>query len=439
MLANLPPLLTILILAGLGALIGAFINYAIYAWPYFLRRPISPWLTDHETALESRKTSDFFPIIGWFGLRRESKIHGRGFWVRPLLIELVWLVGLPWFYFWQLGGGLTGGFVNPQPVNWTTLAETWFVVQAILIALMFIATFIDFDERTIPDKITIPGTLIGLLLSALMPWMRLPQVMANLGGDVVQPIHFASSQKLPDWQHGIVGLLIAVAIFIVWILALLPKICTLRFGVVRGIKIMVGSCLRPARKTACEIRKTQRGMLPVTALLALLCLIGVVSIVIAKQFLPAENWNSLFGSLIGLAFGGGMVWSIRIVARYVMQREAMGFGDVTLMAMIGAFLGWQSALMTFAMAPFAALVIVFVCFLVTKESELAFGPYLCFGCATLLFGWSQFWPIMARQFFFVGPWLFVILIGGLFAMTGMLVLIQWIKQAFGLGEFEADV
>jgi prepilin signal peptidase PulO-like enzyme (type II secretory pathway) len=172
-----------------------------------------------------------------------------------------------------------------------------------------------------------------------------------------------------------------------------------------------------------------------TLRLGWLWLIGVAAIVAAKLLLPAVNWDSLFGSLIGLAFGGGMVWSIRIVARYAMQREAMGFGDVTLMAMIGAFLGWQSALMTFAIAPFAALVIVFVCFLVTKESELAFGPYLCFGCLAMLFGWSQLWPVMARQFFFVGPWLFVILLGGLVAMTGMLIMIQWLKQAFG-SEYE---
>ena len=41
-------------------------------------------------------------------------------------------------------------------------------------ALMLVATFIDFDEKTIPDEITIPGTLLGLLFAALWPDSHLP-------------------------------------------------------------------------------------------------------------------------------------------------------------------------------------------------------------------------------------------------------------------------
>jgi leader peptidase (prepilin peptidase)/N-methyltransferase len=139
-----------------------------------------------------------------------------------------------------------------------------------------------------------------------------------------------------------------------------------------------------------------------------------------------------------MGFGGGMIWAIRIVARYAMGREAMGFGDVTLMAMIGAFLGWQATLLTFAIAPFAALLIVAVCFIFTKDNELAFGPYLCFGCLVLLLGWPAIWPRMEFQFFFVGPWLFLILVGGLIAMAFMLLGIQWVKsKLFGVEQEEA--
>ena len=51
----------------------------------------------------------------------------------------------------------------------------------------------------------------------------------------------------------------------------------------------------------------------------------------------------------------GLTWSVRFLGTLAFRREAMGFGDVTLMAMIGAFLGWQAAVLTFFLAPFFGL------------------------------------------------------------------------------------
>jgi leader peptidase (prepilin peptidase)/N-methyltransferase len=421
----------ILILGIVGALLGAFINWAIYRWPYFLKRSISPWMKPDDESLP-RKPLDRMPIVGWLGLRRDQPLFGKTFWLRPMLIEIVWMIGLPWFYYWQLAGGLTGVVPQPIPASWPAITQTWFIAHAVLIALMFIATFIDFDERTIPDWVTIPGTLIALLFAACCPWFRLPENgVADMAGNwTISPLHFASPLPLPDWHHGPIGLILAIAIICISVIALLPKICTMRYGIGRGMKIMFASLLRPRRKTVCAFRTSQRQPFGISYVMGLIGILAIAGIVLVQQNFPAENWNSLFSSLIGLGFGGGMVWSIRIVARYAMGREAMGFGDVTLMAMIGAFLGWQSALLTFAIAPFAALVIVFVCFLVTKENELAFGPYLCFGCMVLIFGWSTIWPAAAAQFSFLGPWMMVVLMVALVLMAVLLTLIQWVKGLF---------
>ena len=112
-------------------------------------------------------------------------VLGNGFWIRPLLIELTWIIGLPWFWHWQVGGGLLGFTSATLPViaGWDGFAETWFWCHTILIALLFIATFIDFDEKLIPDQITVPGTLLGLTDSQrrflgrdCQSWRQLPLV-----------------------------------------------------------------------------------------------------------------------------------------------------------------------------------------------------------------------------------------------------------------------
>ena len=226
--ANLPPTLQFLLLAVGGAIVGAMINWAIYAWPYTLKNPISPWMKKHSSAA-ARTANDRIPIVGWWFMRCDFTVYGKGFWIRPMLIEIVWAIGLPWFYFWQMGGGLLGGVLPaPLPATWNMWAETWFFGHTILIALMFIATFIDFDERTIPDLITIPGTIIALCFAAFFPWFRLPEVLPNLAGQTAESIHFFSAWTLPQWHHTTGGLLGAVAIFGIWIVALLPKFCTMR-------------------------------------------------------------------------------------------------------------------------------------------------------------------------------------------------------------------
>lgn len=432
MLSSLPNVVLIPLLAALGAITGAGINWAVYSWCYFSRRPFSPWMNCEDPPL-MRTNMDRIPILGWFSLRRHANELGSGFWFRPLLIEIVWAIGLPWFWFWQLTPGLTVGAAVPP--LWI---ETWFWGHAILIALMFVATFIDFDEKMIPDEVTLSGTLIALVIAAAAPWFRLPEIVNRLSGAGVEPIHYGSSNVLPTWHHSSIGIVITLLIVVIWFFSLLPGRYTLRYGILRGISVTLASIVRPNRKTVCSVRTTPRQSLGLTRILAVFWAVVSVLVLLGWLLLPATHWTSLFCAIIGLGFGGGMVWAIRIVASYAMQQEAMGFGDVTLMAMIGAFLGWQSSLLVFAIAPFAALVVVAFMLLLQRTNEIAFGPYLCIGALVLLFGWSSIWNNFARTLFVMGPWLFVVLLVGLVVMAIMLVAIQFVKSLFGSGEHEPE-
>jgi prepilin signal peptidase PulO-like enzyme (type II secretory pathway) len=140
------------------------------------------------------------------------------------------------------------------------------------------------------------------------------------------------------------------------------------------------------------------------------------------------QWNSLLSSLMGMAMGGGAVWAVRIVASNALGQEAMGFGDVTLMAMVGTFLGWQASLMVFALAPFAALIIAAIQFTMTKNRELAFGPYLAFAALVVIIGWSPLWQDNARLGFFQMQGLLLgVLAASLVMMAVMLFGLRWMR------------
>lgn len=100
---------------------------------------------------------------------------------------------------------------------------------------------------------------------------------------------------------------------------------------------------------------------------------------------------SLAVALQGVVVGGGLFWLIRIVGGKYFGREAMGFGDVKLMAYIGALLGPGLTLLT---TFFAALVgsVVGLALIAAGGAELGsrlpFGPFICIG-AVVSFLWGS--------------------------------------------------
>lgn len=67
-----------------------------------------------------------------------------------------------------------------------------------------------------------------------------------------------------------------------------------------------------------------------------------IAVGLATSWIPGGPvWLDAF---IGAAAGFGAFWLLRIVASAILRKEALGGGDVYLLAMIGAFLGWQALL-----------------------------------------------------------------------------------------------
>jgi leader peptidase (prepilin peptidase)/N-methyltransferase len=89
-------------------------------------------------------------------------------------------------------------------------------------------------------------------------------------------------------------------------------------------------------------------------------------------------------SLIGIAVGGGVLFAIAEAYYRVRHEEGLGMGDVKMLAMVGAFIGWKLTLLTLMMASFSGTLIG-LALIVSKRGgmkyALPFGTFLALGAA----------------------------------------------------------
>lgn len=100
---------------------------------------------------------------------------------------------------------------------------------------------------------------------------------------------------------------------------------------------------------------------------------------------------SLLGAVIGGLIGGGSLWLMGWVWLKLRHKEAMGLGDVKMLFMVGAYLGWRITILTIFLGALSGSVIGVGHMLYKGErdlqTELPFGVYLGAGAiVALLFG-----------------------------------------------------
>jgi leader peptidase (prepilin peptidase)/N-methyltransferase len=111
--------------------------------------------------------------------------------------------------------------------------------------------------------------------------------------------------------------------------------------------------------------------------------ITVPGLLVGFAFSPFAEPGWL-ASLIGILVGGGVLWGIAEAYYLIRHEEGLGMGDVKMLAMIGAFVGWKLTLVTLMMASFAGS-IVGVILIVSRRGgmkyALPFGTFLALGAA----------------------------------------------------------
>lgn len=419
-------------LAVLAFIIGAFLaavaNYLADRWGWTPRYR-SPWRRfprdNSSTRYPQRAFYDYLPIIGWLTLARFSFVRSskatrvagdysaisgwesRFFWVRGFLVELLFalLIAFRCLY-WRETYNL--------PVWYVETAFFWFLL---------VAALIDLDDYIIPDVVTITATLVALAVACVasqcvlleptfFPYDKFSTRVEHsftLWTSTLAYKRFGASPSFASQAF----ILPLVAIWTFWCFALLDRRFYPRLGLRRAFALFF-------RRLFCS---------RLTLYVAVIWALGLAALLTIGRFpLPfPTSLDSLALAFIGLFFGVLLIWIVRIVGGMALGKEAMGFGDVILGGVIGAFLGWQGVLVVFFLAPFLGLVFGIIRRGFQAEREIPYGPFLALASAAYLI-WREKFDEVLRPLFHDLALLAVLGFGGLILFIVLLALIRIVKE-----------
>lgn len=365
----------VVLAAVLGALIGSFSNVLIYRLP---RGESIAFPPSHCPRCDHRLSAlDLVPILSWAGLRGRCRYCAAGISARYPLVELL-----------SAAGYALLAVVFPWSQVGATLLGLW-----ALLTLLLAISFIDAETRTIPDALVLPGVAVGLLLgftneSTGAFTLGLPTLRAALGGALLGAGALAlialygelvlrrlRERRFPEFPVSYQQ--VALAAFAgAW---LGPD----EMGIVWGVGLGLASvALNVVARRVVRLPET----LLLLGLLASVVLgasgVGPGPIAMVQNALAAAGGMSLLAALYW--------WTQPDVAEADDADHdpvAMGFGDVKLAGLLGAFLGVTGVVVSLGVAILAGAVFGVLALLVRRDNKIPFGPYLALGAlATLLFG-----------------------------------------------------
>ena len=112
------------------------------------------------------------------------------------------------------------------------------------------------------------------------------------------------------------------------------------------------------------------------------------------------TFSPMLKSVLGIIVGGGIIYLTGVIFDLIYfkllkrpaingETESMGGGDVKLLAMIGAFMGWQIAIITFFLAPFLGILMGVVNLATKKDHTIPYGPFLSIAALVTLFWYDK--------------------------------------------------
>ncbi len=254
-----------------GSVVGSFLNVCIYSIP---RQESRVFTHSYCTSCGTpSKPYDIIPIVGYIILLGRCRACGSRISPTYLVVEL-------------LSGVVSALLVSRFGISLTSLFYLIFLFSLIVV------TFIDLEHRIIPNVITLPGIVVGLIYNALNTnWVTL-------------------QMDISYFQFTL------------------------------------------------------------------------------SDFLRISDEVDIIDSILGIILGGGILYFIGFIYEAIKKREGMGMGDVKLLAMIGAFIGWKGVIfVAFLSSLFGVLVGMPIIFFKRGDLKYAipYGPFLALAAAFYCF------------------------------------------------------
>jgi prepilin signal peptidase PulO-like enzyme (type II secretory pathway) len=304
-----PSWIVALVCFVLGLAIGSFLNVVIYRIPRG-ESVVTPGSRCPDCGTQIRAW-DNVPILSFFLLR--GRCRNCDSVISPLypFVEITTAV---LFLVIGLFGGLT----------WDVAGELWFA------ATMLTLVCIDGTHQVIPDEITFPSFPISLAGAAFARGTFSFELATDpfitpeeLGFSPIRAALFGAA-------------LFAFAVPFFWLIDQVDE-------------VLFSKYLHAGEQSEPNDNDARYGKLllisgVIGALLAGIWMLLTLYRAREDPYAFLDGYHSLQKSLIGIAIGGGVLWLVRAAYFYIRGIEGLGLGDIKLMCVIGAYLGWQGAI-----------------------------------------------------------------------------------------------
>jgi len=424
LIAPLPLWYWVVAFAGIGACVGSFLNVLIYRLPAgkgVIWPPSACGHCGHRLAFWEN-----IPILSWLMLRGRCRKCQQRISMQYVLVEVATAVLFGGLVLVLCGWNLRAGFYQQgYPQNFYAVWPM-LLVYASLMACLLAATVVDFRYFMIPLQLPWFATVVAVVVpplaialgwlvpdAQLVPMVDVPGALGLIGG-------------------GLAGLLIAVILLELGVLR--ESFIWPPPGAEEGAEAQAALTSAPAESEQAEPSSPQ----PISAFAPRATPAGAGEVAPGSPLdgfgtpddwlgHPHPRWETLkellflafpllgmvlgvwllgpwlaglpslppagqavAGACLGYLVGGGVIWAIRVLGTLGFGKEAMGMGDVHLLAAIGACLGAVDAVIVFFVAPFFGIAGAIVTFMVTRLRgggeipAVPYGPYLAMAAVAVI-------------------------------------------------------